>query len=269
MPTLPGRHFARNLVQRRALLFQLVRRDFQQRFVGSAAGWVWGVVHPLVLLVSYVFIFQICLRVPLPKGSLTQNYALLVFCGFLPWLLFSETVQRSANSLLDHSNLITKTVFPSEIVPVAIFLSSLLNHFMALGLGLLAAAVVMGQLSPMLLFLPVYMLLGGLLAVGIGWIFASLQVYLRDTAQVVMVILTLWFWATPILITEQQIPPRFRPLIDLNPLSYLVRAYQERLLSNAWPSLSELGILAAWSVSAFLAGGLFFRHLKRGFADVL
>jgi len=121
----------------------------------------------------------------------------------------------------------------------------------------------------MLLFLPLYMLLGGLLAIGIGWIFASLQVYLRDTAQVVMVILTLWFWATPILITEQQVPARFRPLIEFNPLSYLVRAYQERLLSNRWPSLQELAILAAWSVSVFLAGGLFFRYLKRGFADVL
>lgn len=269
MPNLPGRHFARNLVQRRALLWQLVRRDFQQRFVGSAAGWVWGVIHPLVLLVSYVFIFQICLRVPLPKGSLTQNYALLVFCGFLPWLLFSETVQRSASSLLDHANLITKTVFPSEIVPVAIFLSSLLNHLLALALGVGAAAIVMGRLSPMLLFLPVYMLLAGLLAVGIGWIFASLQVYLRDTAQVLMVILTLWFWLTPILITEQQVPARFRPLLALNPLAYLVRGYQERLLSAAWPSPRELGILAAWSVSAFLVGGLFFRHLKRGFADVL
>ncbi|HLJ17024.1 MAG TPA: ABC transporter permease [Bryobacteraceae bacterium] len=269
MPKIPGRHFAHNLVQRRALLFQLVRRDFQQRFVGSAAGWLWGVIHPLVLLISWTFIFQICLRVPLPKGGLTQNYTILVFCGFLPWLLFQETVQRSANSLLDHANLITKTVFPSEIVPVAIFLSSLLNHLLALTLGVTAVAVYLRQVSPMLMFLPVYMLLAGLLAIGIGWIVASLQVYLRDTAQIVTVMLTLWFWITPILVTEQQIPPRFRPLVVLNPLSYLVHAYQARLLSSDWPSLREMAILAAWSISAFVLGGLFFRHLKRGFADVL
>ncbi|MEO7142527.1 MAG: hypothetical protein ABI165_03400, partial [Bryobacteraceae bacterium] len=168
MARLPGKYFVRNLIHRRALLFQLVRRDFQQRFVGSAAGWLWGVIHPLVMLVCWIFVFQICLRSPVPKGSLTQNYALLVFCGFLPWLLFQETVQRSANSLLDHANLITKTVFPSEIVPVAIFLSSLLNHLLALALGIIAVAAVLHSISPMLIFLPVYMLLGGLLAVGVG-----------------------------------------------------------------------------------------------------
>jgi len=269
MPRLPGRHFAVNLVQRRALLFQLVRRDFHQRFVGSAAGWLWGVLHPLVLLFSYYFVFQICLRTPMPKNGVTQSYALLVFCGFLPWLLFSETVLRSANSLLDHANLITKTVFPSEIVPVAIFLSSLLNHLMALALGVAAVGIVVRHLSPMMVFLPVYMLLAGLLAIGIGWIVASLQVYLRDTTQVLQVVMTLWFWVTPILITEQQIPERYRFLVALNPLAYLVTAYRDRMLSPDWPSMRELTILAAWSIAAFLAGGLFFRHLKRGFADVL
>src|SRR5690348_9997261 len=134
MPRLPGTLFARNLVERRTLLFQLVRRDFEQRFVGSAAGWVWGIVHPLVLLASWIFVFQWCLHTQLPANEVTQNYSLYLFCGFLPWLLFQETVQRSASSLLENSNLITKTVFPSEIVPVSIFLSSLINHLMALAL---------------------------------------------------------------------------------------------------------------------------------------
>src|SRR5437870_1062604 len=83
---LPGRHFARNLVERRNLLSQLVRRDFQQRFVGSAAGWLWGIIHPLVLLMSWYFVFQICLKTPLPKTEVTTNYALFLFCGFLPWM---------------------------------------------------------------------------------------------------------------------------------------------------------------------------------------
>src|SRR5579885_106093 len=118
MRRLPGRHFLRNLVERRALLFQLVRRDFEQRFVGSAAGWLWGLIHPMVLLVSWVFVFQLCLNPTLPTNEVTQHYSLFLFCGFLPWLLFQETVTRSASSMLDHANLITKTVFPSEIVPI-------------------------------------------------------------------------------------------------------------------------------------------------------
>lgn len=269
MKRIPGKFFVRNLVERRALLFQLVRRDFQQRFVGSAAGWLWGIIHPLVLLLSWTFVFQVCLKIPMQPGNLTQSYPLFLFCGFLPWLLFQDTVQRSASALLEHSNLITKTVFPAEVVPVSIFISSLIHHLIGLVLAIAAVAMVMKTLSPMMIFLPVYMLFIGMLAIGLGWIVSSLHVYLRDTAQILTVVLTFWFWLTPIMITEDQIPPQFRFLISMNPLSFVVRAYRERLLSKGWPNPQELLIIATFSVTFFVIGGLFFRHLKRGFADVL
>ena len=266
---LPGKHFARNLVERRMLLYQLVRRDFEQRFVGSAAGWMWGLIHPVVLLVSWVFVFQWCLHTKLPANEVTQNYSLFLFCGFLPWLLFQETVMRSASSLLDHANLIKKTVFPAEMVPVSIFLSSLLNHLLALALVIVVVGIYVGHFSMWMLSLPVYMILIGLFAVGIGWIVASLQVYLRDTAQVLSVLLTFWFWVTPIFIDEQQFPQSVRFLLRANPLAFVVRAYRDRLLSYRYPSLQELTMVTAYAVAVFLIGGLFFRHLKRGFADVL
>jgi ABC-type polysaccharide/polyol phosphate export permease len=267
--SIPGKHFARNLVERRNLLFQLVRRDFRQRFVGSAAGWLWGMIHPLVLLVSWLFVFQLCLHTPLPHGEVTHNYALFLFCGFLPWMLFQDTVQRSASSLIEHAGLITKTVFPAEIVPVSIFLSSLINHLIALALALAIVAVYLKHVSVWMLLLPVYMLFIGFLAIGVGWVVASLHVYLRDTAQVLIVIMTFWFWLTPIFIDEDQFPEQFRFLLRINPLAFIVRAYRDRLLSNRLPSLRELAIIAAYAVTAFILGGLFFRHLKRGFADVL
>ena len=267
--TLPGKNFARTLVERRTLLLQLVRRDFEQRFIGSAAGWLWGVIHPLVLLASWTFVFQWCLHTQLPPNEVTQNYSLFLFCGFLPWLLFSETVQRSATSILEHSNLITKTVFPAEVLPVSIFLSSLINHLMALALVVMIVGFYVGHFSLWMLSLPVYMLLIGLFAVGVGWIVASLQVYLRDTAQVLSVVLTFWFWLTPIMIDEQHFPHSVRFLLRLNPLAFVVRAYRERLLSYRFPSLSELVSITAYAAVAFILGGLFFRHLKRGFADVL
>jgi ABC-type polysaccharide/polyol phosphate export permease len=269
---IPGRHFVRNLVERRALVAQLVRRDFEQRYVGSAAGWLWGVVHPLVMLASWIFVFQICLKIPLPVG--VRNYPVFLFAGFLPWMLFQETVTRSAGSLVEHANLITRTVFPSEVVPVSIFLSSLIHHLIGVTLAAAAVAIVFRGFNPTglalgLTLLPVYMITVGLLAIGVGWIVASLHVYLRDTGQVLSVAMTLWFWLTPIMITEQQIPPRFHILIAWNPMAFVVRAYRERLLSPTWPHWHELAVLAAYSGLVFIAGGLFFRHLKRGFADVL
>lgn len=269
MAQFPGRHFLRNLFAGRTLLFQLVRRDFKQRFIGSAAGWLWGIIQPLVLLACWTFVFQICLKQEPPPGEVTDNYTLFLFCGFLPWLLFNETVTRSASSLVENSNLITKTVFPSEIVPLAIFLSSLMNHLLALGMVLVVVGIWGGGVSPMAFMLPVYMVLLGLLAVGIGWIVSSLQVYLRDTVQVVAIVMQVWFWTTPIFISEQLVPENVRFLIRYNPLAYVVRAYRERLLSFEPPSLTELGILVAYAMTAFVVGGLFFRHLKRGFADVL
>jgi len=269
MARVPGTLFARNLVERRGLIFQLVRRDFEQRFVGSAAGWLWGVIQPLVQLLSWTFVFSICMKQQVPPGQGTQSYPIYLFAGMLPWMLFTDTVQRSSSSLLDYASLITKTVFPAEVVPISVFISSLISHGMALVLAIAAIAVTENHITPLLLVLPIYMVLLGLFSVGIGWIAASLQVYLRDTVQMVSVILTFWFWLTPIFITEDQVPDRLKFLVAGNPLSYIVRAYRQALLLYQPPSFVEFGIVAGCATGTFILGGLFFRHMKRGFADVL
>ncbi len=256
-------------MERRGLLAGLVKRDFEMRYKGSVAGWLWGVIHPLVLLVVYTFVFSVCLKQTPGPGEVTQNFPLFLFAGMLPWLLFSETVQRSTTALLEQSTLITKTVFPSEVVPVAIFLSSLVSHLIAVALAFAGALIVLHQFSPALLALPVMMALLGLFAVGLAWVTASLQVYLRDTAQVLTVALTLWFWVTPIFLSEERFPRRFRFLLAVNPLAPMVRAYRGMLLGGTWPRAGELASSAIWGVAVFIAGGLFFRYMKRGFADVL
>ena len=267
---VPGTLFLRNLVERRSLLFQLVRRDFQQRFIGSAVGWIWGVIHPLVLLVSWWFVFGGLMQYHLAPNPFTTNYPLFLFAGMLPWLLFSDTVQRSATSLLEQSNLITKTVFPSEIVPVSVFLSSLVSHWLALGLVIAAVGVMLNHISIFLLLLPVYMFVVGLLAVGVGWVVASLHVFQRDTAQVLNVILQFWFWLTPIFVNEDLYRGKaLHWLLVANPLYYIVRSYRFLLLTHSLPDWGDFVAATAFAVSAFLLGGLFFRYMKRGFADVL
>jgi homopolymeric O-antigen transport system permease protein len=268
---IPGRHFLRNLVTGRALIAQLVRRDFRTRYVGSSAGWLWGVVHPIVQLLIWIMVFKYWFGVTLPADEVTTNYPLFLFCGILPWWLFQETVTRSAGSLVEQSNLITRTVFPSEVVPVSIFLSSMIHHLIAVGLAIFTVGLWQRSLSPMIVLLPIYMFFLGLLAVGVGWVVSSLHVYLRDTAQVLAVAINLWFWITPIMISEKQAikVPFVHGLVKWNPMSWVVNGYRDRLLSNQWPDWRELAVIAAYSVSVFVLGGLFFRHLKRGFADVL
>src|SRR5262249_34820899 len=157
----------------------LVRRDFEQRFIGSAMGWIWGLIHPLVLLASWTFVFQFVLKQAPPPG--VDSYPLFLFAGMLPWLLFSETLQRAAPSLLDQANLITRTVFPAEIVPVSVFLSTLMSHLLALVLMIAVTGVWKNRFSVFLVTLPLFMLVTGLFAVGLAWIVSSLHVFLRDT----------------------------------------------------------------------------------------
>jgi len=218
------------------------------------------------MLLSWTFVFHYCFGQKSPDGS---PYPLFLFAGMLPWLLFSETLQRSAASLLDHSNLITKTVFPSEMIPVSVFLSSLVSHLLALTLMLVGSVFYLQRLSIFLVILPVYVLFIGFLSIGLGWIVASLHVFLRDTAQFLSVVLTLWFWTTPIFVQPENFPRRAQVLLKLNPLGYVVTAYRGLLLGTRMPSVRDLALVAAFGVTAFVVGGLFFRHLKRGFADVL
>lgn len=266
---MPGKHFLTSLFERRDLLFQMVRRDFERRFVGSAAGWLWGVFHPLATLLCWTFVFNYSLGQRVPPAQGTENYTLFLLCGFMPWMLFQETVQRSATALVENGNLITKTVFPSELIPVSIFLSSLVNHLLTLALALVALAWSGVALSFKPLALVGYVVLIGLFSVGVSWLVSSLHVFLRDTAQVTVIALTIWMWLTPIFMTADQVKGPLRGLLLRNPLSYAATGYRELLLQASLPSGVEFAWLAGSAVLAFVVGGLVFRQLKPGFADVL
>ncbi len=270
---LPGTHFLRILVRNRSLIYQLARRDFEMRYVGSVAGWLWGLIHPLVLLGIYTFVFMYAFGVKLPAGEVTDNYPLFLFAGMLPWLLFSESLQRSAGALPEYANLIKKSVFPSEVVPLTIFLSNLISHFLGLALLVVGTGLWVGQWSWTIIVIPALLVLLGMLTVGLSWFAAGLHVYLRDTAQVLTVLLTVWFWLTPIFLYEDilrnQFDGRLRFLLHYNPMTYVVRSYRETFLGNALPAWSDWAAFAAFAVVTFVLGGLFFRYSKRGFADVL
>ena len=264
-----GLRFLRQLKERRALIFNLVIRDFRQRYVGSSLGWLWAAVHPAVLLASYTFVFSVILKIPKGRNWGTDSFALYIFTGILPWLLFQETVSRSATSIVDYANLITKTVFPSEVLPLSIFCANLLHHVIGLVVLLAIALSAVERITPALALIPLYLFLLALFTLGVSWIVASLQVFLRDTSQVLSIVLTFWFWVTPIFFSLEQLPERIRWLGRINPVAQVVEAYRRAILAGEIPSGSDLALLAAVSAAAFLAGGCFFRYTKRAFGDVL
>ena len=261
--------FFGKLARHRSLIKRMVLRDLRSRYVGSAMGLFWSVIHPVVLLLSYTFVFSIVLKQPLGESAGTSSFAIHLFCGILPWLVFQETVTRSSTVLIENSNLITKTVFPSEILPVSVLVANLVNHLIGLGVFLAVAFVYLQKLSWLLLLIPFYLFALSLFALGLSWFVSSVQVFLRDTTQVLGVVLTFWFWLTPILFDEQRMPQGLRLVMQLNPLAAVVTAYRKCLLRFEMPSLEALFVLYLFALGSFLAGGLFFRYTKRSFADVL
>lgn len=252
-----------------SLLYQLTLRDFRQRYVGSVLGWLWGVIHPLVLLAIYWFLFRHAFGARLPPEEATDNYPLFLLAGLLPWLLFSETLTRSAPALAEYSALVKRSVFPSEAVPLSILASTGATHLLSVGVLLVAAAFWGHPPGSALALLPLWALPLALLTLGLAWCAAGLQVYLKDTAQVLSVVLMAWFWATPLFLPEAFYRGRVDFVLDWNPLRYVALGYRSAILGGSGPSLGEAAFLAGSACTAFVLGGLFFRRAKRGFPDVI
>ena len=262
-------NFLGKLYVQRGLILNFVVRDLKARYIGSFMGLFWSVIHPIVLLVSYTFVFSVILRVPPPADAGTTSFPLMLFCSILPWLFFQDAVQRSSSVIIDNTNLVTKTLFPSEILPLVILLSSFVNHLIGFAILLCIIFFVLGKVSVFILLIPVYLFLLMLFTLGLSWFVSSLNVFVRDVSQVLSVILTFWFWFTPIFYSTSRFPPKLLFLMRFNPLAHVVTGYRDCLLRMCMPDLKILAIFALASLAVFVAGGMFFRKTKREFVDVL
>jgi lipopolysaccharide transport system permease protein len=263
-------NFLQKIYVQRGLIRNFVVRDLKTRYVGSFMGLFWSVIHPIVLLISYTFVFQVIFKQrPRPEDAGTDSFALFLFCSFLPWLFFQEALQRSSSVIIDNANLVTKTLFPSEILPLSVLLAAFVNHLIGFAILLCIIFFTIGKVSFFILMVPVYLFLLMLFTLGLSWFVSSLNVFVRDVSQVLTVVLTFWFWFTPIFYTTDRFPPKLLFLVRLNPLAPVVLGYRDCLLRMRMPDIKVLAVLAVVSFVVFMAGGLFFRRTKREFVDVL
>jgi lipopolysaccharide transport system permease protein len=252
------------IANNRNLLKNLVLRDLKHRYVGSLGGFMWSVVQPVVQLLTYSFAFSVGI---LNRSGLENvSIPVFLFCGILPWFLFTDTVVRSCSVITENASLITKTIIPAEILPVAITISNLVNH--AIGLAVLLAVLAISGTVPLSVFgIFLYLPMLVLFAQGLGWIVASLQVFVRDTIQVVQIGLSLWFWLTPVMYSLDE--KGFQKVAMLSPMAVIVTGYRNSLLGFSQPPLPYVALAAAVSTAVFLIGALAFRQAKPAFADVL
>jgi len=258
-----------NLFRYRGLIQSLVARELKARYRGSALGFVWSFINPLLLLLIYSFVFTTVMP-NTTEG--VQPYQLFMFCGILPWTWFSSSLAESANSLIAGGNLIKKVLFPAEVLPIVSVLTNMVHFF--LGLPILIAFLLFYQQYPRpesLLWFPVAVLIQLVFTVALALILSALAVHFRDIKDILANLLTLWFFATPIIYPWfQPNVQKFRTLFNVNLFTHLAVSYQEILFFNGpighWRWLLALG---AFSVLQFLAAYWLFDRLRDSFAEVV
>ncbi len=244
----------------------MVKRDFQARYAGSAFGFAWSLLQPLWTLGLFTFVFAGVLRISL-LGERTENFAIFLFCGLLPWMAISESLTRSATSITDNSELIKKMRFPAELLVISIVCVALIHSAIAAGIFLVVLAVIgqldLSGLGLLALALPLQIAM----TLGLGLLLASVHVVFRDTAQIIGLLLNGWFYFTPIVYSLSLVGEDLRRYLELNPLTPLVGLYRSAFLGG---ELSDAGRLLPLVLAAGLSlslGYWLFRRMKPQFAD--
>ncbi len=243
------------------LIYNLVLRDLKVKYKGSALGFLWSLLNPLLMLVVYTVAFQYVIKMRVP------NFPIFLLCALLPWSYLTTSLAMGTGAITDNSNLVKKVYFPREVLPLSVVLVNLF-HF------LLTFAVLIPSLfffkvtpGPALLFLPVLLLFQTLFVLGLTLMSAALNVYYRDVKHITEVILQLWFWATPIIWSLDMLPEKYQTLAYLNPFTPFVVAYRDIFLRNRLPELPMLAAIVVGGVVVFLLGAVVFQHKQRRFAE--
>jgi ABC-type polysaccharide/polyol phosphate export permease len=249
------------------LIQTLVVRDLKARYRGSVLGFFWSFFNPLLLLLIYSFVFtQILVGAHDPE---MEPYALFMFCGILPWTWFSSSVLESSNTLIAGGNLIKKVMFPAEVLPIVTVLANMVHFF--LGLPVLAGFLIYyhRHVDPLeLLWFPVIVFVQLIFTIGLALFLSALTVHFRDLKDLLGNVVQLWFFATPIIYPMHLAPAGMAWMLNLNPMTHIMRSYQQVLFFEGplghQKALAGVGVL---SVGLFLAGYFVFDRLRDSFAE--
>lgn len=253
----------------RHFILSSIKNDLRSRFARSKLGAAWMILQPLAQVAIYALVLSRILAAKLPGIHSRYAYVIYLMAGMVAWALFNEVLLRSMNMFVDNGNLMKKIVFPRVSLPLITAGSALVNNVFLLVVSIVVIVLVGHPLGIAMIWLPVLVGINLLFSISLGLILGVLNVFLRDVAQVMNVVLQLLFWMTPIVYMPSIIPPSLLGFMKLNPLYHIVTDFQDVVLFNREPGLVGLTTILGLSLLMFVFALFLFRRAAPEMADVL
>jgi lipopolysaccharide transport system permease protein len=253
----------------RGFISSSVKREFQIKSANSLLGFAWNVVNPLATILVYTVIFAQVMRARLPGVDNTFAYSIFLCAGVLTWGLFAEITSRSQTMFIENANLLKKLRFPRICLPAVVVANALINFIIIF--FLFTVFLLMSGNFPGLPYLAMFPLLVLLVvfSTGLGMVLGVLNVFFRDVGQAFGIIVTFWFWLTPIVYSPTILPPWVQKLMAFNPLAAFMGAVQDVLVRGAWPGWASLTYMAACALFLCFLGLRLFRKHSADMVDEL
>ena len=246
------------------MIYSLVRKELRGRYKGSALGFLWTFINPLLQLLVYTFVFSIVMPNNIDK------FYLYLFIGLIPWLFFSGSLTGGAACILNQKDMVKKIYFPREVMPIAYVTSNFVN--MLLCFIVIFAVIIVSGIGiniKAVLYLPIIWIVEYIMCLGGAMLTSALTVYFRDLEYILGIVTMAWMYMTPVVYSLEMVPERLRPLMNLNPMTPVIVAYRDILYSKQIPELGTLASGFTLGIIVLVIGYIVFQKLQRGFAEEL
>lgn len=255
----------------RDLVVRMARRDVTGRYKGSFLGLAWTFFNPVIMLLVYTFVFTVVFKAKwgVEHEAGQAHFALQLFAGLIVHGLMAEVLTRSPSLILANTNYVKKVVFPLAVLPLVPIGSALFHAAVSLVVLLLGQLLVTGHIAWTIVLLPLVVMPLIVLITGLGWLLASLGVFLRDIGQTMALLSTVLLFMSPVFYPLSALPEHFRPFIQANPLTFIIEQARRVLLEGQLPDWTGLGLYLLVALLVAWGGFAWFQKTRKGFADVL
>lgn len=254
----------RLLGRHRQILLATARNEVKARYAGTLFGLAWTVIYPLLFLGLYSVMYTVVFRVRVESLS-TFEYVLMIFCGLIPFIGFSEALSSGVSSVVANKALLNNTMFPAELIPVKSTLVA--TPTMLVSIGMLQLTLwARGDFFLTQLLVPVVLILQLLFSIGLVWLLAAINVFFRDVAQLIGIIILFLMLVSPIAYTLEMVPTQLLPVMYLNPLFYLIFLYRDTMVRGVFPG-QFLAVFSLITAVTFVAGHHVFTRLRGVFDE--